>query len=264
MKKRANKKHRKQIFLLKAHRYIGIMSFLVLCWLAISGLLLNHTEGLQLDRKYSSNPILLDLYHIPAPTFKQGILLNGKWLFSVKNAVYVEDKKLLETQDSPLIGGLWQENFIAIATYQQVFLFTPELEWIDTLALQTTIKKIGLADTKIVLDTDQGCLKIDDDFMELSPCTMSKQFIWSQLDDVPDRVKLAFKQTQYGAVISLERLILDAHSGRIIGLAGVYFMDLMAIFIIMLGISGFTLWLLRKIKQYKRKVRKINNNSHYN
>mgnify|MGYP006981145103 CR=1 FL=1 len=43
--------------------------------------------------------------------------------------------------------------------------------------------------------------------------------------------------------LTLERIILDAHSGRIFGLFGVLFMDAVAILLILLSLSGVYIWI---------------------
>ena len=56
--------------------------------------------------------------------------------------------------------------------------------------------------------------------------------------------ELNFAQKQYRSrFLNWERVILDAHSGRLFGNIGVIFMDIVAIMLILLSISGIYIWL---------------------
>jgi hypothetical protein len=43
--------------------------------------------------------------------------------------------------------------------------------------------------------------------------------------------------------LNWERVILDAHSGRLFGNLGVWFMDIVALMLILLSVSGIYIWL---------------------
>ena len=44
------------------------------------------------------------------------------------------------------------------------------------------------------------------------------------------------------AVVSWEQFILDLHSGKLLGLYGVMFSDLLAVLLIFMSISGIMMW----------------------
>ncbi|MEK9766944.1 MAG: PepSY-associated TM helix domain-containing protein, partial [Thalassolituus sp.] len=63
-------------------------------------------------------------------------------------------------------------------------------------------------------------------------------------NDAPEPVK-ASELAQFPAVnssISLQRIVLDIHSGRWFGSWGIWMMDLAAVVLILLSISGLWLW----------------------
>jgi hypothetical protein len=45
-----------------------------------------------------------------------------------------------------------------------------------------------------------------------------------------------------GRVLTLERLMLDLHSGRLFGLGGTWLMDIVAALLVILAASGMWLW----------------------
>ena len=46
--------------------------------------------------------------------------------------------------------------------------------------------------------------------------------------------------------INLERFLLDAHSGRVFGKYGIYVIDVAAILLLILSITGIWLWVVRR------------------
>jgi uncharacterized iron-regulated membrane protein len=60
-----------------------------------------------------------------------------------------------------------------------------------------------------------------------------------------------------GIGLSAERVMLDLHSGRILGRAGVYLVDAAAIVFLLLAVSGTWLWARRQasIRAHRRKTR---------
>ncbi|MBE8232165.1 MAG: hypothetical protein HAW67_00405 [Endozoicomonadaceae bacterium] len=254
MKKHAKRKINKQYLLIKTHRYIGLASFIILCWLAVSGLLLNHTEALKLSHKVTTNRFLLSLYNVPEPVFTQGAKSNDQWVFAIDHTLYLDRLKLSTIDHSSFIAALSKDDLLVIATEKKLLLFTEKGELVDRLTSTDTIKAIGL-NTKadIVVDTDKGCLVVNDDMTLFSACSTREEgaINWVTLSDIPDTLKADLRSQNGG--ISLERVFLDAHSGRILGIAGVYFMDVMAILIIIIGLSGFAIWLVRKMITARRK-----------
>lgn len=251
MKKLVRRRTNKHLLLLKAHRYIGLGSFLVLVWLSISGLLLNHTEILKLDKKFSHNSLLLNLYNIPEPQFSKAVKLNQNWLVAIDNKLYLNELNLsLSYYNLPFLGAVLKQDLLLIALQHDLLMFTPQGEYIDAIHIDANIKKLGLdSRQQLVFDTDQGCLISDEALTSFSACPALSRIDWVQFSQIPNVLKQQLSLIYQGSIISLERIILDAHSGRIIGTLGVYFMDAMAIAIIILAISGFIIWLLRKVKK---------------
>ena len=65
---------------------------------------------------------------------------------------------------------------------------------------------------------------------------------WSVPSAIPDDLKQAITHQYRGEGPSLERLLLDLHSGRFFGPVGVLIYDLIALALGFLAISGLVLW----------------------
>ena len=65
---------------------------------------------------------------------------------------------------------------------------------------------------------------------------------WVKPTQVSEKLKEQAVLAYRAQFLTLERIILDAHSGRILGLFGVLFMDAVAVLLILLSISGVYIW----------------------
>ncbi|HEY9053122.1 MAG TPA: PepSY-associated TM helix domain-containing protein, partial [Gammaproteobacteria bacterium] len=81
---------------------------------------------------------------------------------------------------------------------------------------------------------------------------------WARPTTLNENQRTLIRQSYRGNGLTLERVILDLHSGRLFNASwGIYIMDASAIIMLLLGISGTWVWLLRKRKmKSKRHYRK--------
>ena len=56
-----------------------------------------------------------------------------------------------------------------------------------------------------------------------------------------------------GKGLSMERVVLDLHSGRIFGHYGIYLMDTAAIALLWLSLSGLWVWWRRSVKEKQKR-----------
>ena len=67
--------------------------------------------------------------------------------------------------------------------------------------------------------------------------------VWSSPGTAPENLQQAITHQYRGDGLSLERVLLDFHSGRIFGSIGVVVYDLLALAVGFLAISGLIFWL---------------------
>jgi len=90
-------------------------------------------------------------------------------------------------------------------------------------------------------------------WLERTDTTQSnKNVIWSQASSDENPNLKALELAYIGSEITLERFILDLHSGRIFGIVGIIFNDIFALLLISLAMSGFWIWNTRRAKMRKR------------
>ncbi len=256
MKHSVKRKNRLRHSLFIWHRYIGISVALIVLLLSVTGLLLNHTERFKLDEKPIQNDLILNHYGLKLLPPKEGFQLDQQWLSQVEEQLYL-DAEPLPIKNSPLmIGAIKTANFIAIAFNHQIILITEKGELVEKVTplqgLPKQIQRIGKnKQGQIVVQSTQGGFCSDDDLLSWKK-TVHSPHHWAKATVIPTSLSEQVAQNFRQNSIPLERFILDIHSGRFFGTAGVLFVDLATLLFLFLAFSGFWLW-LRQTRQKRRK-----------
>ncbi len=230
------------------HRRIGITVALFVLLLSFTGIIINHGHDLELDKSYVQNKLLLDWYGIHAPVAGNAYLLNQHWVTQLGNRVYYVSQS--EIQELPGTGGALRGavmlgEIAVIARERELILLTPEGETIERIGnvggLPAGLQKIGVENNKLVLQAAHGSYTTDDNFLDWQHIDVSGvPWITSQTLPAPVYQRLA---TEYrGHDLTLERTLLDLHSGRILGDGGVWLMDAAALAMLLLSLSGAWVW----------------------
>ena len=244
-----NKQIKKNIFDAKStrhwHRYLGFFTSVFALVLSVTGVLLNHTESLNLDSRYIQSDSLLSFYGIKAPDRPTGININGSWIYEVDRHLYFSSEKIIETV-GPLVGAASMELFIIVAFENSVLVLSNTGELVEQLGKESGVPQdiidIGIsASGEAVLKTATGYFKTDSELLswQISDGSSIRS---AKLTPVPDNIYEKIKRTYMGSGLPLERVVLDLHSGRFFGLIGVYFWDSAAVILAILSITGLFLF----------------------
>lgn len=235
------------------HRKLGIIAAFFLIFLSLTGIALNHTETLALAHKPITNTWLLAHYGIKAPNdvrFYPVQLNNKKHYISVaEHYAWLNEILLVETEHDIVSAGA-TENYLFVFTGEQLFLFNLKGELLDQLdgsmGLPENITKVAVLNQSVFVTNNQKYWQVDSEFLDWQPVSSPENLLTHLIWITPDKVTSAVKnkviqhyQSQY---LTLERIIVDAHSGRIFGLFGVLFMDAIGVLLILLSVSGIYIW----------------------
>jgi len=242
-------KKRKNLYR-KIHRWIGFSSALFLLNLAITGILLNHSDDLNLHKKHITSTWLINWFGITAPdNFECAQLSNNLTQFcQVGSTIYKGNSPLIRTTQK-LIGLIELDELIYIATENEIIIYTKAFELVERLnfvnGLPSSISKVGT-----IFVNDLQYLSYSNN--QKTWFFKAEQNIWQtsvlEMNASPklkpsNNNALAELQTNYlNNKISYLKLVQDIHSGRILNLTGKIFTDLSGIVIILLSISGFIAW----------------------
>ncbi len=232
--------------LLSLHRYIGLSVAIVAIYLSITGIMLNHTNDLGIDKNYINNPTVLGWYGITHPDSLDGHELDEHWISQWNDDIYF-NQKVIGHSINPLRGATTSKHFYALATSEIIWLITIDGDIIEKLNAPGEklgdIIQLGQQDKFIVIKTERGLFKADADLVSWQSIE-DKGINWSKKNTLPPQLSAAiFTQ---GHSISWERVLLDVHSGRIVSRGGIILIDLAGILLILLAISGTIIWFKRR------------------
>lgn len=245
-----NGKQRKQQRFRRGHRWLGKTIVLFVVLLALSGIALNHGDAMGLDRRYVSWSWVLDAYglDVPVPTasFAGGdrrVTLLGERLFLDGEEV---DEPLRSLSGAVAIGPL-----LVIGGRTRVLVLMASGELVEAMdlgpQLAGQIERVGRTQDRVILEAGGALYRSDADvaFFEAWDGPATDPIDWSSASS-PGDDELALIEAAYrGRGVTVERVLLDLHSGRIFGLFGKLFLDFIAIVLIVLSVSGLVLARLR-------------------
>jgi len=245
------------------HRYFGISAAVFVIVLSVSGLLLNHTEELQLDSSYIQSDVLLNWYGIHAPQGLTSFTSGTITITAVGDQIFWEDKHLPHVS-APLVGMLIYGDLVVIASGGSLNLYASDGELVEKLdqvaGVPDGILALGVTSQALLaVKTAQGVYLTNEGMLEWHRNNES-DVLWSDTSPLPVELESGLQRSYRGIGLSAERVMLDLHSGRILGRAGVYLVDAAAIVFLLLAVSGVWLWARRQasIRAHRRKNRAPN------
>ena len=230
------------------HKFTGIAVCVFLIHLSITGIFLNHTEDLGLDEKYTASPMILALYNISMPSQKESFLVDNIFISRFGDQIFMDNQPIIKSE-SPIMGAAFSNQILAIALPNEMILLTQEGELIEritsTSELPENIQKLGVSENILYLKATNQVWQSSDQAQawEVSDSSFND---WSNEVTLPDQQTKQIEIYFSGKGVSLEQFFLDLHNGNIIKNFGKWFLDLIAIFLLLLSISGIWIWLKKR------------------
>lgn len=225
-----------RLILLRWHRRLGIVSALFVLLLAVTGLLLNHTHELGLDRMPLENPALRKLYGVEADAAPAGLVqsLPGGELAASGGRLRLGARDI---GDCPqLVGVVEQQGQVLAVCSNRLWLLTPDGEVIDQAdgvrGVPEGLTAVGQGDGQVLLRRGGESLAVDLSDLSLKPAVPVPGVTWRE----------AAGPAADAADLDWEQVLLDLHSGRLFGRFGVLLMDVMALAFVALAVSGLVMW----------------------
>ncbi|HDY84184.1 hypothetical protein LCGC14_0662690 [marine sediment metagenome] len=210
----------------------------------LAGLLINHAKQLELDQRFISWPWLMEHYGIGSVSPDVSYLVNNTIFSQFDNQLFA-DAMPIRHIERPLIGGIQLEDLIVLATDDALLLLTPEGEFVERMGAEAgvpaPIQNIGLYHGEPVLQTRQGMWRSNFMLDVWEPISLSG-VSWSVPHPLSVSVENELKRFFYGKGISYQQLLLDIHNGHIAGQMGIWLIDILSLFIVVLSLSGLWMW----------------------
>ena len=230
------------------HRYFGLAAAAFVLLLAVTGLLLNHGDELHLDQREVRADWLLNWYGLTAPEVTAAYPAGGHWISQAGERIYW-DTRALPGLRAPLRGALATEAGVLAAAGGHMLLLTPEGELIEELGAAqgapTDVEALGLLEGRAAARTAEGVYLGDAELFTWETHE-GAGVEWAAAAPPPADLREELARAHRGAGLSMERVLLDLHSGRLFGAYGVMLMDAAALLMLLLAVTGVWHWARRK------------------
>ena len=246
---------RKQRFKLRSfyvwHRYMGISAAVFTLVIAVTGVLLNHTEDFQFDSKHVRSDWVLDWYGIRAPQELRSFPVSDRYITLMGEHLYL-NRREIKGDYRQLVGAILKNDMFVVAVSDSILLLTLRGDLIDRLqrsdGIPAGILQIGTdAGGAVVVRTSLDHYQPDADFLHWSRRDNNPASVrWATPGPLDPRLKSALQNHFREEVLPVERVILDLHSGRFFGRLGPWVFDAAAALLILLSLSGTWIWLKRR------------------
>ena len=246
------------------HRRLGILAGLLVVILSFTGLLLNHSSELKLAKRPVTLPAVLRWYGLQPSKVDTAFRVEGRHISLIQETLYLNEQPLPGTYRK-LIGTVALEDRIYVMTNSHILMLTPYGELIESQALpdELSTPPVAMGRTSgahLLVKDRAGILVTDADMTQWDRLQEPPQHTWSHPESPPESLQHSL-QTRHSP-LSLERLLLDLHSGRVFGSWGIYFMDAAALILLLLSLSGSYLWLKHHKKPPRRHGKKSRATTH--
>jgi len=231
------------------HRLTGLTVILFLLFFATTGMLLNHSDQLHMDKRSLDYNWLLRLYSIGPSQSPLAYTVDDAWLARIDDRLYFNERELPLRSESLL--GLVRSGGVYIAALpDSLLLMTGEGEIIEKVTpvngLPEGLQKLGKLDEELfIIATTNGFYANNaelDGWREISAPVTS----WSMPEQLPAAKLRAILSLYRGAGLTLERVLLDLHSGRLLGRWKIIIVDVVALLLIISALSGVSMWYKKK------------------
>lgn len=223
------------------HRRIGLISCAFLLWIAVTGLLLNHTEtfGLQGPTRLGH---LAQWIGIDVRCEPESWPVSAGVLVFCENGLYLDEQRIADLASARAV--VEAVPWIVALSDTQLWVFDTQGRLADMLALPTQKPARSLHGTEsgVVLRAGAQAWQLDAESLELLPTEEEVSSLPVPLPVVLNEQSLAgFATRASGEALSWTKLLQELHSGRVLAHAGPLLLDLAGISLILLAVLGIVI-----------------------
>ncbi len=241
------------------HKRIGLFAFFFMGWLGASGFLINQSAEWGYDTVRIDWGWVMALYNLHPEPPATGFTSGGRWLAITSDYTLLDAQPLAERIAEPLgfvAGGSAQKPLLFVATAGALTLLTPDGGLYDQLQPPilpvSSIRRLGTTADGAIVVQDLDAFQSADSGDSWTPVDPT-QVTWSAVTRMPESNREALLPYSRPSV-SLEHVLVDAHSGRLFGNAGAWVINLVGFSAMWLALSG--VWMWWRIRQNRRPVKR--------
>ncbi|MCL1076697.1 PepSY domain-containing protein [Parashewanella spongiae] len=244
-KKRNKKLNRKLMRGLKSlHHKLGLVCATFIIIISVTGLAINHTKEFDLAQTPVTQEWLLDIYKIKAPNQLLTHSIQKQTVTIADNLVWLNDHFILEA-DSRLTMAAITHDYIVVANKNQLYVLNKigELQETQDLStgLPTPVDAMAIDENNTLwIRSNETHYQSDADMIDWYLGQPKAPLAWINLTE-STKPELVLQARSIH--LNWQKVILDLHSGQLLGVFGKFLWDLVAFCLIFLAVSGMTLYL---------------------
>jgi hypothetical protein len=235
----------------KWHRRLGISAAVFILLLSFSGIALNHSDQLGLPHSNVDSRFVTTLYGLKDPDSIRAFAIADNFLIAADGQLWLGDHYIMDNVGELKSAVVFSGVIVAIVD-QQLLLISKDgevIEKMDSAAgipekisqLAASINPKDSAD-RIWIKTETEWFESDKELLQWQRTETPETPVLSTPFQLSSEQKQRFSNNFRSRLITWERVVLDFHSGRILGIAGPLFSDLVALLLILLSVSGISMW----------------------
>jgi hypothetical protein len=244
----SHRRRRLGVVLHRWHRRMGAVAGVFVLWLAISGIVLNHSADLGLDHKPVSTPWLMQIYGLRTIVPSQGFQSTTHWMVGTDAQTVIDGHPLASALARPL-GLVSVGSLLFAANVDSIVLLDAHGVLVDTLHASDlpipAVRRIGQGDGVVVIADSDGKRFASADGLGWKP--YGGKVAWSTIEKLPESIVRA-ATPYFRPHLPLERILLDAHSGRIAGHYGPLVVDGVGVVFVLIALSGIWLYVRHRLR----------------
>lgn len=233
------------------HTILGIFVLIPLLVFTATGVLLNHKHELGLSETFVKSEWIMKQYGLDLSSDPIAWNFKGNGFFAQYTGQYVLNGKSIQLDGTPLSAIKISSGF-CVASSSKIHFYDPRGLLIEELEVGLSlpagiIKNLGISqDNSLIIRykktevTSEATYYVakNPELMDFAPAQAADAQYWAEQGELSTSNHKLAKKAIIASGQPLERVLLDLHSGNIFSLAGKIFVDLFAIGIFGLSISG--------------------------
>jgi hypothetical protein len=243
-----NALRRWRLLLLRWHRRIGVLLAVFVVNLVATGIAINHSSGLSLNERHVDQAWLLSLYGINAAE-QRSFLVGEHYLSQAGDSGLYFDQQALLRCDGALLGAVALANEIYALCEGRLLVFSREVALLDDISsaygLPEGLENLAEKNGRLYLRDRHRVYQYDPLALQFTIADEPPGTRWAQVSVPTVELDSFLQQRHRGKGPSWERVLLDLHSGRLFGDIGVWVVDLAAIALLLIALSGVWVWVTK-------------------
>jgi hypothetical protein len=223
------------------HRWLGLLVALPVLVLSVTGVLLNHIESLD----WADDPLpswLARSYGVPLSEQIHGSQVDGHWYAQTGERLFMDGSAVASCL-APFQGAVAAQGLTVAGCGGDLLLLqgSEQVERLRPGQGVPAFTRLGVAGEALVLETENRLLRFGLENLNSVVLAVSD---WQPavIEPLPAVLQPRLQAASVPASLNWQRLLQDLHAGRVFGWAGQLVMDLAALLLVILALTGVIIW----------------------